>query len=357
MKGTLPRVAHLTDNFTFEGPLSPRVRQAISAALEQGWADPKKLSQSSHRALDLRTSAIEEFAAILGISPASIEVVGEPNLIHHLALGGYLRSDSHLRISAVDVGKIRAVSRSHSGESSTLAVTPQGEIEIAEQTNPNDVISLQAENGETGKRQNLEPWRNLASRIVLDATRTTPRRMLVDGFSGATFDAQSWSGPAGLGFLAINDEEDYRYPFAHIAPIRTPGSYSLPLLIGASVALAEYIQIESSLSILRNQLLVLLQGIERVTVIDTGSENSRYLSFLVSEFSGEEVLRALLRKGVNVDAGSACSPEDLTPSHVIAALGLPTTGHLRATIHAGTTEESIENFATQVKMVLQELRD
>ena len=356
MKGTLPRVAHLTDNFTFEGPLSPRVRQAISAALEQGWADPKKLSQSSHRALDLRTSAIEEFASILGISPASIEVMGEPNLIHHLALGGYLRSDSHLRISALDVGKIRAVARSHSGKSSNLAVSPQGEIEFVEDAEPNDLISLQAENGETGKRQNLEPWRNLASRIVLDATRTTPRRMLVDGFSVATFDAQSWSGPAGIGFLAINDVESFRYPFAHIAPIRTPGSYSLPLLIGASVALDEYLQIESSLSILRNLLATLLRDIEGVKVIDTGSETSRYLSFLVMEFSGEEVLRALLQKGMDIDAGSACSPEDLAPSHVIAALGLPTTGHLRATIHREMTEESIKNFATQLKLVLQDLR-
>ena len=348
-------MAHLTDNFTFEGQLSPRVRQAISAAFEQGWADPKKLSQASHRALDLRTSAIEEFAAILNISPAAIEVVGEPNLLHHLALGGFLRPESHLRISAVDVGKIRAVARAHSGAQSIMPVSSGGEIELPKDLDNGDLLSLQAENGETGKQQNLEKWRNLTSRIALDATRTTPRSGLVEGFSIASFDALSWSGPSGLGFLAINDVNSYRYPFAHIAPIRTPGSYSLPLLIGAVVALNEYREIEGTLCGLRRELLEHLQEIDGVQVIGSTDEKTRYLSFLVNQYSGEEVLRALLKSGISIDAGSACSAEDLAPSHVIAALGLPTTGHLRATIHPETKAADIENLATQLKSVTQNL--
>ena len=349
-------MAHLTENFTFEGPLSPRVRQAISAAFEQGWADPKKLSQSSHRALDLRTSAIEEFASILKISPAAIEVVGEPNLLHHLALGGYLRPESHLRISAVDVGKIRAVARAYAGAQSIMMVSSVGEIDLPEELDNLDLLSLQAENGETGKRQDLEKWRNLQSRIALDATRTTPRPGLVDGFAVATFDALSWSGPSGLGFLVINDADSYRYPLAHIAPIRTPGSYSLPLLIGAVVALNEYREIEETLYSLRNQLLQHLKEIKGVSTIGSIDEKTRYLSFLIDQYSGEEVLRALLKSGVSVDAGSACSAEDLAPSHVIAALGLPTTGHLRATIHPETTAADIENLVTQLKSVMQNLR-
>ncbi len=349
-------MAHLTENFTFEGQLSPRVRQAISAAFEQGWADPKKLSQSSHRALDLRTSAIEEFAALLNLSPAAIEIVGEPNLLHHLAIGGFLHPETHLRISAVDVGKIRAVARSHSGTRSIMTVSSGGDIDIPEELDGGDLLSLQAENGETGKQQDLEKWRNLKSRIALDATRTTPRSGLVEGFAIASFDALSWSGPSGLGFLAINDVDGYRYPFAHIAPIRTPGSYSLPLLIGAVVALNEYREIEETIFRLRNELLGHLREIDGVRTIGSTDEKTRYLSFLVDRYSGEEVLRALLKSGINIDAGSACSAEDLAPSHVIAAMGLPTTGHLRATIHAETNTADIENLATQLKSALQNLR-
>lgn len=349
-------MAHLTENFTFEGQLSPRVRQAISAALEQGWADPKKLSQASHRALELRTSAIEEFAAILNLSPAAIEIVGEPNLLHHLAIGGFLRPETHLRISAVDVGKIRAVARSHSGRQSIMTVSSDGDIDLPKDLDAGDLLSLQAENGETGRKQDLDKWRNLQSRIALDATRTIPRSGLVEGFAVTTFDALSWSGPSGLGFLAINDADIYRYPFAHIAPIRTPASYSLPLLVGAVVALNEYREIEETIFRLRNELLGHLREIDGVRTIGSTDEKTRYLSFLVNQYSGEEVLRALLKTGLSIDAGSACSAEDLAPSHVIGAIGLPTTGHLRATIHPETKDVDIANLATQLKLVLQDLR-
>jgi cysteine desulfurase len=154
----------------------------------------------------------------------------------------------------------------------------------------------------------------------------------------------------------INDADGYRYPFAHIAPIRTPGSYSLPLLVGATVALHEYRQNEGTISVLRNQLLRYLQELDGVQVIGSIEESTRYLSLVVDQFSGEEVLRALLKSGISIDAGSACSAEDLAPSHVIAALGLPTTGHLRATIHPETKAADIENLVTQLKSVLQNLR-
>lgn len=348
-------MAHLTENFTFEGPLSPRVREAIAAAFEQGWADPKKSSQASHRAQDLRNSAIEEFAEILGLSPASIEVVGEPNLLHHLALNGFLGSESTLHTSPIDVGKIRAVARAHVGKSSQLQLSSEGEFLPPVSLGAYDVISLQATNGETGISQDLHRWQNLGARIVLDGTRAIPKSGLTEGFAAATFDSQSWGGPQGLGFLAINKGESYRYPLAHIAPIRVPGSYSLPLLVGSLIALTEYKDLEREIYSARNSLARLLNAISGVSIIGGSNQDSRYLSFIVDGVSAEEVLRSLLKFGISIDAGSACSPEDLAPSHVIAAMGYPTTGHMRATIHQGTTQDDIENLANTLRDVLQTL--
>jgi cysteine desulfurase len=348
-------VAHLTENFTFEGPLSARVREAIAAALEQGWADPKKLSQASHRAQGLRASAGEEFAQILGVSPAHIEVVGEPHLLHHLALNGFLTPESHLLTSPIDVGKIRAVARAHVGISSQLELAVGGHIVPPVTVGSDDVVSLQGTNGETGISQDLAPWRNLPARIVLDGTRTIPCSGLTDGFAAATFDSQSWSGPQGLGFLVINKTESFRYPLAHIAPIRVPGSYSLPLLVGSVIALNEYREHQLEINSQRNLLAQLLGDIPGVTVIGDSNLESRYLSFIVEQISAEEVLRSLLKSGLSIDAGSACSPEDLAPSHVIAAMGFPTTGHLRATIHQGVARSDIENLANKVREVLQTL--
>ena len=348
-------MAHLTENFSFESPLSGRVRQAISAAFEQGWGDPKKLSQASHRAQGLRESAIEEFAQTLALSPAQIEVVGEPHLLHFLAIAGFLSDTSHLYTSTVDVGKIRALARAHAGPTSEMSVDLHGQIMKPENPQAKDLISLQVENGETGIRQDLDSWRVLPAYVALDATRTIPTPGVTAGFSVASFDAQSWNGPAGLGFLVINDGQSYRYPLAHIAPIRVPGSYSLPLLVGATIALAEYREEQEQINTLRNKLAELLSRIPGVTLIGGKSEQSRYLSIIVQAISGEEVLRALLKIGIYIDAGSACSPEDLAPSHVIVALGHPTTGHLRITLQPDMTLVGIENLATQLREVLQTL--
>ncbi len=348
-------MAHLTDIFTFEGPLSPRVREAIASAFDQGWADPKKLSQASHRALNLRSSAVEEFAQSLNVSPASIEVTGEPHLLHHLGINGFLSDQIHLFTSSVDVGKIRAIARAHKGPSSQLPVNEVGIIAQPGNLSPTDLISLQVENGETGVHQELMGWRSLPAKVILDGTRTTPEPGLLDGFAAASFDAQSWSGPAGIGFLVINDSQSYRYPLAHIAPIRTPGSYSLPLLVGAAIALAEFQERKTQIFSMRNSLAQHLRAIDGVRVIGEKQE-SRYLSVIVDEISGEEVLRALLNVGISTDSGSACSAEDLAPSHVIGAMGLPTTGHLRMTIHPAIDETAIAQFAEQFKKVLSSLR-
>jgi cysteine desulfurase len=77
---------------------------------------------------------------------------------------------------------------------------------------------------------------------------------------------------------------------------------------------------------------------------------------IVDGFSSEEVQRSLLQRDIAVDAGSACSPEDLTPSHVIASMGFPTTGHLRFTIHPGHHEDDLRVLARAIDGVLQGLR-
>jgi cysteine desulfurase len=141
--------------------------------------------------------------------------------------------------------------------------------------------------------------------------------------------------------MILNNPSRYRYPLPHIAPIRVPGSFSLPLLIASAVALTETISESTRIFDLRNQLRNHLAAIPGVTVIG-GDFDTRYLSIVVTDISGEEVLRALLKRGLLVDAGSACSPEDLSPSHVIAALGCPVEGHLRFTIHPTHQSRDIE---------------
>ena len=340
-------MAHLTDNFTSEAPLSPAVRQAIATALDEGWADPKKLGSAAARAASLRGAAIEEIAAAWRLSPGSLEVVGEPHLLAYMSLAGFLHSARPLVTSTIDIGKIRAVARSHPEGSKVLPVDSSGVInqgEIPEAA----VISLQATNGETGISQDIRRWSHLKSQVVLDATHSLPEYDDYQDFLAVSLDARSWNGPAGIGLLAINQPEKFIYPLPHIAPIRVPGSYSLPLLIGSAIALSETLNERAHCYDLRNQLHTHLSAIGGVTVIG-GNNDSRYLSALVADVSGEELLRGLNKRDVSIDVGSACSPEDLAPSHIIAAMGYPTEGHIRFTIHPHHNSHDIERLLQIIK--------
>jgi cysteine desulfurase len=326
--------------------------------MEQGWADPKKQSQASGRVAILRDSALSEIAAILGTSPSRLEVIGEPSLLHYIALMGFMRDASSLYTSTIDLGKIRAVARQYSDPSHEIGVDEHGRYILASwKPAKNSVISIQASNGETGVVQDLDRWRGHQARVVVDATRALITPHLIEGFSATTFDATSWGGPTGLGFLAIADEKSFKYPLPHIAPIRVPGSYSIPLLVGSAIALGEFVSHQASLVALRALLAHELSALSGLTVLAAESgAHSRHLSIIVEDYSSEEVLRSLLKRGIAIDAGSACSPEDLTPSHVIASMGYPTTGHLRFTLHPSHTESDVTALAHSLNEVLAELR-
>lgn len=351
-------MAHLTGNFTSEAPLSPAVREAIGTAFEQGWADPKKLSTDAGRAANLANAAKEEISHFLHTSPSHLEILGEPSLAHFIAIAGFLKAETRLFTSTVDVGKIRAIARAHSGEVVEIGVDDNGQLlRDGLRLSGQSLLSLQAVNGETGISQNLDHWRESQGRVVIDATRALPVQDYVTGFSATTFDATSFGGPSGIGFIAISDGKNFRYPLPHIAPIRVPGSYSLPLLIGSAVALSESVQKSGDLVKLRNFAAHELKMLPGVTLLSEKIESaSNHLSIVIDEISSEELLRALLPLNFSVDAGSACSPEDLTPSHVIASMGYPTPGHIRITLHEGQTQESIRELVGTLQRTLENLR-
>jgi cysteine desulfurase len=350
-------VAHLTGNFTSEAPLSPAVREAIGAALEQGWADPKKLSQDAGRAAQLANAAKEEISHHLHTTPANLEVLGEPSLAHFIAIAGFLKPDSKFYTSTVDVGKIRAIARAHSGEVIEVGVDHNGILlRDGLRLSSHSLLSLQAVNGETGISQEIDQWRDSSGSVVVDATKALPVSDYTTGFSATTFDATSFGGPSGIGFISITDGKNFRYPLPHIAPIRVPGSYSLPLLIGSAVALEESIQSARALITLRNFAAKELRNLHGITILgEDEAVASNHLSFVIDHISSEELLRSLLPHNIALDAGSACSPEDLTPSHVVASMGFPTPGHLRITIQEGQSEESIREMVSTLYKTLESL--
>jgi cysteine desulfurase len=80
------------------------------------------------------------------------------------------------------------------------------------------------------------------------------------------------------------------------------------------------------------------------------------ISIVFPQSNGEEILRALAAKGIAVDSGSACTAMNLQPSHVLAAMGIPTDGNIRITIHPDCDKSEIATLTTELLSAVQSQR-
>jgi cysteine desulfurase len=348
-------VVRVTGNFGGQAPLSEVVRAGLLAAIDAGWADPRKLSQAAAKSRILESHAKESLASSLGLNVDDIEVLGEEELATYLAISGFLSPDTHLRVGAIDRGKIRALAQNRKNHH--VHPVDENGLLLLEKISRNSVLSLQVANGETGICQNIESATESADIIVMDATVSGPRVPLGQRWDAAIFSSTSWGGPTGLAIMAIRNSARWRYPLPHIAPIRTPGGYSLPLLLAASVALENFTEDREHLERLNQRIRTHLIDLIPGTICVGDLENSlpHLLTVIIHNANSEMIVRELEAMGITVEAGSACSPVNLTPSHVLAAMGLPTEGAIRIRIRQEHTESDIDELVKALAQVCSNL--
>ena len=339
-------MVRVTGNFQSETALNSLAAQAFLAALDSGWADPKKIGQSPSRAANLRINALESLATNLGLKADQIEISGEVGLGYFLSLGGFLAPQRKLFYGAGDRSGVIATARSHLGDSQIIPLSREGTLDFsAVELTTNSVLSFQLANGETGAINKVPEQLPNDLLIAIDATASGAREPLPEKWSSAVFDSRAWEGPAGLAVVAIADSANWKNPLPHISAVRrTYGTFSLPLLIASAVALENFKpgdkNIKKMSAKIRSEISREIPG----SRIAGDLENSmpHLTSLVIPGCNGEEILRGLSARGLSVDSGSACTSMNLQPSHVLAAMGLPTDGNIRITLHAETTAEEVE---------------
>lgn len=348
-------MVRVTGNFGGQAPLSEVVRSAISAAFDAGWADPKKLSQASTRSRILESQALESIAAGLDLAVDEIEIVGEEELASYLSIGGFLSPQRELAVTAIDRGKIRSLTRTYPLHQ-IVGVNEHGAL-IANEIPKGSVLSLQVANGETGIKQDLSLLSERAEIVVMDATTSGPRVNLGQDWGAAVFSSSSWNGPQGIAIMAIRNSAQWRYPLPHIAPIRTPGKYSLPLLLASSVALENFTEDSSLLTRLNQYLRKTIQAAIPGTICvgELSACLPHLLTIILPNTISEMVVRDLEALGITVESGSACSSIDLAPSHVLAAMGLPTEGAIRIRLRDSHSEGEIDDLVSALVKVCSDL--
>ncbi|HYH72167.1 MAG TPA: aminotransferase class V-fold PLP-dependent enzyme, partial [Nocardioides sp.] len=230
-------------------PLHPAAREVLLAALDRGYADPRRLHRAGRDARLLLDNAREATAGALGVRPD--EVTFTPSGTHavHLGLLGLLRGSrrgSAVVHSAVEHSAVRhAVAWGADGSDREVRVDRSGLVDrdglVEDARSPGvGVVALQTANHEVGTLQPVGGL-DLPDDVPLftDACASMGRLPLPGGWAAAAGSAHKWGGPAGVGVLLVRKRARWRNPFPgdDRADERSTGFENVPAALAAAAAL------------------------------------------------------------------------------------------------------------------------
>jgi cysteine desulfurase len=348
-------------------PLHPVARTALLAALEDGWADPAKLYGAGRRARLLLDAARESAAESLGARPDELLFLANATQARHAAVRGAVagnaRAGSAVVHSAVEHS---AVLHAAGPDGVAVGVDALGRVDagtfVRAAAQPGvAAAALQAANHEVGTRQ---PVAELAGRLpvplVVDASQSAGRDELPPGWDVLVADARVWGGPA-LGVLAVRTGTRWRSPFPADEE-RIPGTPDVPAIVAAAASLRAVLADRDAEAARQAALVDRVRATVAATVPDVevlGDPVDRLphiVTFSCLYVDGEALLTALDRRGFAVSSGSSCTSSTLEPSHVLVAMGALTSGNVRVSVSAGTTEADVDAFLAALPDVVAEVR-
>jgi cysteine desulfurase len=356
-------------------PLHPIAREALLAALDDGWADPARLYGAGRRARLLLDSAREAVADELGARPDEISFAANGTQALHAAVLGTLagnhRAGPTFVHGAIEHSAVLHAAQTHvaaGGAALAVGVDALGRVDPAEfaaSATAAAAGALQAANHEVGTRQ---PVSEVAAAIgavplVVDATQTIGHEPVPEGWSVLAGDARMWGGPT-LGLVAVRTSVRWRSPFPEDdrEAGRIPGLPNLPAIVSAAAALravgarraGESDRHRALIDRIRRSVSAAVPDVE--VLGDPADRLPHIVTFSCLYVDGEALLAGLDRRGFAVSSGSSCTSSTLEPSHVLVAMGALTSGNIRVSLHHATTEDEVDRFLAVLPEVVADVR-
>ncbi|GHE27215.1 aminotransferase [Kitasatospora indigofera] len=363
-------------------PLHPVARQALTAALDEGWADPARLYRSGRQARMLLDAARGTVAEVLGVRADEVAFTASGTQALQLgmlgALAGNRRRGAHLVHSAVEHSAVlhtaeqweRTPAGSGTGEVTVVPVDRLGRAapaDFAAALRPGTALAvLQSANHEVGT---VQPVGEVAAvcgdvPLLVDAAQSAGRAAVPAGWSLLTASAHKWGGPAGVGVLVVRKGVRYSSPLPadEREAGRVPGYVNVPAIVAAAASLRavraeaerENARLHGLVDRIRTQVPLLVPEVE--VVGDPVGRLPHLVTFSCLYVDGEVLLAGLDRAGFAVSSGSSCTSSTLTPSHVLAAMGVLTEGNVRVSLPFDATEAEVERFLAVLPGIVAEVR-
>ncbi|MFI6643874.1 cysteine desulfurase/sulfurtransferase TusA family protein [Streptomyces sp. NPDC050504] len=379
-------------------PLHPVARQALIAALDEGWADPARLYREGRRARLLLDAAREAAAEAVGCRPDELVFTSSGTRAVHDGISGAVsgrrRVGRHLVVSAVEHSSVlHAVERaasdgasdpgggsgsgsgdgSGSGSVTEVPVGRTGAVSAdafaAVLRADTALACLQSANHEVGTEQPVaevaEACRAAGVPLLVDAAQSLAWGPVTGPWSLLAASAHKWGGPAGVGLLAVRKGVRFapRGPVDERESGRAPGFEDVPAIVAAAASLravraeaaAEAVRLRGLVDLIRARVPELVPDVE--VVGDPVRRLPGLVTFSCLYVDGEALLHGLDAAGFSVSSGSSCTSSTLVPSHVLRAMGVLSEGNVRVSLPRGTSSDDVERFLAVLPGVVAEVRE
>ncbi|MER6913016.1 aminotransferase class V-fold PLP-dependent enzyme [Streptomyces sp. NPDC000594] len=368
-------------------PLHPVAREALLAALEEGWADPARLYREGRRARLLLDSAREAAADAVGCRPDELVFTSSGTRAVHQgvrgARAGRRRTGRRVVVSAVEHSSVLHAAGGggvgadwDADDASDVAEVPvdrMGRVDpavfLAALTGDTALAALQSANHEVGTVQPVaevaEGCRAAGVPLLVDAAQSLGWGRVPGEWSLLTASAHKWGGPAGTGLLVVRKGTRFapQDPADERESGRSPGFENLPAIVAAAASLravraeaaGEAERLGALVERIRSRVPELVPDTE--VVGDPVHRLPHLVTFSCLYVDGEALLHGLDREGFSVSSGSSCTSGTLTPSHVLHAMGVLSEGNVRVSLARGTTEGDVERFLSVLPGVVSSVRE
>ncbi len=357
----------------------PLARQAFLQAVDDGWADPRRLHTEGRRAAALLDGAREAVAGVLGARTEEVRFTHSHTTALHSAVlaaaDGRRRAGGDVVVSTVERAAVlhaaHDAAATHGGRRVDVPVDRTGRVHpdaMADAlASPGVALAaLQHANGEVGTLQPVEDVhaRALAAGVPLlvDAGASLGHVALPPSWDLLAADPADWGAPAGVGVLAARGRVRLVPRGPEDPEPWAPGGVSVPAAFAAAVGL-QAVAADREAEDARRRVLIDRVRATVATVPDVevvGEPDARLphvatFSFLYVD--GEALLTELDRAGLAVGSGSACTASTLEPSHVLAAMGVLTHGNVRIALDRSTTEQDVDRFLAVLPGAVARVRE
>jgi len=354
-------------------PIHPAAKKALGSLPDYAFVDPTKLYHDSRSARLLLDSARASIAARLKVNPDEVSFIPSGNAGIDLTISGLLKASDNKTVVYSAVEQKAIIERLKDFSTFEIPVDKFARVNESQfidalTTNKPGLAVLQFANHEVGTQQPLNPiykkCQELNIPLIVDATMTAGLVNLGSDWDVLLLKPATWGAPIGIDILVVKrnvkfksillDDGRENHKFSN--------NVSIPHAVAIGASLEEITlnrsEIAKSLGTLINDLRQLLSSNLDITLLgDPVARVPHVLAAVIKNIDGEALVSGLSKRGFAISSGSSCTPDQVKPSHVLAAMGFERQINIRISLPFNTNDGDILDFVKALNETMKELKE